>query len=180
MLTKNLQKQKKKKRTGKPAPELAVVVQNPFRFQKNIPTQALFRLWVGAVLESESASRKGVCIRITNQRESALLNELYRAKKGPTNVLSFAHDVLPQVPDQSLGDLILCVPVILREAKEQHKQIKAHFAHLVVHGIFHLLGFDHDTPQKAEQMESKEIALLASLGFPNPYHYPFFGDTNLV
>ena len=99
----------------------------------------------------------------------AELNRMYRQKEGPTNVLSFSCDVPEGVPCQILGDLVICAPVVEREALEQNKSLEAHWAHLVVHGILHLLGFDHMEDTAAEEMEALEIKILQDLGYTNPY-----------
>ncbi len=111
-------------------------------------------------------------IRLVEAQESAELNERYRNKTGPTNVLSFPFEEIPGVETDLLGDLLICAPVVLSEAKEQNKPVKMHFSHMVVHGILHLLGFDHQTPEQAEIMENLEIAVLKQHGYPDPYSIP--------
>jgi probable rRNA maturation factor len=101
--------------------------------------------------------------------ESAALNLRFRSREGPTNVLSFAADVPAEVDLPLLGDIVICAPLVVEEAAAQGKNLQAHWAHLVIHGALHLLGFDHDSKADARQMESREIALLASLGFSDPY-----------
>lgn len=100
--------------------------------------------------------------------EMQQLNKQYRQKDKPTNVLSFPCPI-PNAPHGFLGDIVLCVPQIEKEAAEQSKALKAHWAHLVIHGTLHLLGYDHETEQDANVMESLEIKLLEKLSFPNPY-----------
>lgn len=99
-----------------------------------------------------------------NKKESALLNKTYRNKSGPTNVLSFVYDTNPV-----FGDIALCAPLITQQAKGQQKSINAHWAHLIVHGCLHLLGYDHIKKSDAIIMEKREIAILTQLGFNNPY-----------
>ena len=103
-----------------------------------------------------------VCVSLINESESAHLNLTYRHKKGPTNVLSFPYD-------HSLGDLAFCVPLIKQEARQQKKTVRAHFAHLTLHGTLHLLGYDHQEEEDTRQMQSLETILLETLLFNNPY-----------
>ena len=125
--------------------------------------------WVEAALESENRGAELV-IRLVDEAESAELNETYRAKTGPTNVLSFPFDMPPEIEElQLLGDLVICVPVVRREAAEQGKVESAHWAHLVVHGTLHLQGYDHQTEAEAAEMEGLERQILARLGYPDPY-----------
>ena len=117
-------------------------------------------------------------MRVVGSAESRKLNRLWRGKDKPTNVLSFPSEILTagaQLPiDEieeawSLGDLAICAPVVAREAREQGKVLQAHWAHMVVHGTLHLLGYDHENDRDAERMEGCEIAILAQFGYPNPY-----------
>ena len=107
-----------------------------------------------------------VTVRFVEAEEGRLLNRNYRGKDAPTNVLSFAYGTTPALA----GDLVICLPVVLREAQEQGKSAEAHFAHLIVHGMLHLCGYEHETgAADAERMEAKEQEILARLGYPNPY-----------
>lgn len=108
-------------------------------------------------------------LRIVNGIESQRLNAQFRGRHKPTNVLSFPAEVPDGFPVELIGDLALCASVIRREAEEQHKAMDAHWAHMVIHGCLHLCGYDHETDGEAEVMEAREIALLAELGFANPY-----------
>jgi probable rRNA maturation factor len=149
---------------------------------ESIPATMPIEAWVRAALTAgapvcpESAE---LTIRIVDEAESAGLNEHYRGRAGPTNVLSFPFelppgidaDALPEMP-ALLGDLVICAPVVLREAAEQGKPPAAHWAHLVVHGVLHLLGHDHLEPAEATRMETLETVILRGLGFPPPYEVP--------
>ncbi|MCX8048887.1 MAG: rRNA maturation RNase YbeY [Methylohalobius sp.] len=126
----------------------------------------MLRRWAIAALEGEQAE---VCIVIVDEAESADLNRRFRHREGPTNVLSFPFDPPPHVPMAFLGDVIICAPVVQREALSQNKPVDNHFAHMVVHGVLHLRGFDHQAAEQAEVMEAKEREILARLGFADPY-----------
>lgn len=131
------------------------------------PGDALLRGAAEAALAGRREHAE-LCIRIVDAAESAELNERYRGKAGPTNVLSFPCDI--PVPELAvLGDLVICAPVVAAEAEAQDKTPEAHWSHLVVHGILHLLGFDHIGDHDAEAMEAEERAILAQLGYPDPY-----------
>ncbi|MCC9000925.1 MAG: rRNA maturation RNase YbeY [Candidatus Contendobacter sp.] len=137
-----------------------------------LPAESDFRRWAEAALAGADYRKDAeLTIRIVNEVESAALNESYRHKQGPTNVLSFPAEAPPEVESTLLGDIVICAPVLLREAIAQGKPPAAHWAHLVAHGVLHLLGYDHDEAQ-AEAMESLEIRILAGLGYSDPY-----GDT---
>lgn len=110
-----------------------------------------------------------ITVRIVDEHEIARLNATYRGKDKPTNVLSFPVDLPPGIQDDLLGDIVICATVVQTEAKTQHKSYESHFAHMIIHGCLHLMGFDHVTPEQADIMEPKEIQLMAELNFPNPY-----------
>jgi probable rRNA maturation factor len=133
-----------------------------------LPTEADFTRWVVTVLEDRRVEGE-VCIRIVDAEESQALNAEYRGKDKPTNVLSFPFDVPPGVPVTLLGDLVICAEVVAREAEEQQKAALHHWAHMVVHGTLHLLGFDHINDDEAEEMEALERDLLARLDIADPY-----------
>jgi probable rRNA maturation factor len=136
----------------------------------DLPRPEHFLAWAEAALLPENRGAELV-IRLVDEAESAELNETYRGKTGPTNVLSFPFDMPPEVEElQLLGDLVICVPVVRREAAEQGKAESAHWAHLVVHGTLHLQGYDHQAEAEAEEMEGLERQILARLGYPDPYH----------
>ncbi len=137
---------------------------------KNLPNRFQIQRWVTKALEYRLETAE-LCIRIVDEDESQELNNLYRHKPYPTNVLSFPSALPEEVKLEKplLGDLVICAPIIEKEAAEQHKTLEAHWAHMVIHGILHLLGYDHIVDEEAEIMETIEIALLHSLGFANPY-----------
>ena len=110
-----------------------------------------------------------ISLLIVDEAEGAELNQQWRNKSGPTNVLSFPSDLPAELGLPLLGDLIICAPVVAREALEQKKSLNSHWAHMMVHGTLHLLGFDHIDDDQAEEMESLETDILARIGYPDPY-----------
>jgi len=137
--------------------------------KSGLPTTTLFRRWATAVLSKQGCARGELVIRLVDEEEGAALNQTYRGKRGPTNVLSFPFEAPPGLSVEHLGDLVICVPVVLSEAEAQGKPVEAHFAHMVVHGTLHLLGLDQQGEIEAETMEALEIAVVGQLGYPNPY-----------
>lgn len=152
---------------------------------KDVPSESTVKQWISAAL-SDGYDQAEVCIRVVNEDESAELNKRYRNKNGATNVLSFPAD-LPELPQELmqelprespqeeslqlplLGDLVVCAPIVEREAKEQNKSLEAHWAHMLVHGSLHLIGYDHINDPEAELMEQRETDILTKLNFPPPY-----------
>ncbi len=135
----------------------------------HIPVQARLEAWAGAVLVGRRDHAE-MTIRIVDEAEGAELNLSYRGKQGPTNVLSFPFDPPPGIDDLALiGDLVICAPVVEREAAKQGKPVEAHWAHMVVHGTLHLLGYDHQSEGQAVEMEALETEILQGLGFSAPY-----------
>ncbi len=135
---------------------------------KNIPDESAIHQWVTATLSGQKKPME-LNIRIIDENESAALNHQYRKKNNPTNVLSFPANLPESLMLPLLGDLAICAQVIEREASEQNKPLYAHWAHIVIHGSLHLIGFDHEDDAGAEKMELLETEILASLNFPPPY-----------
>ena len=129
--------------------------------REGLPLRADFVRWARAAL----AGGGEIAIRLVDADEGRKLNEEYRGKDHATNVLSFPYDSEPVV----VGDLVICPSVVAREAEEQNKPLAAHYAHLTVHGMLHLQGWDHDDDGDAEAMENAEKEILAALGYPDPY-----------
>ena len=134
----------------------------------DLPSDAQLRRWARAALADIGGSHE-LTVRIVDVPESAALNSEYRRKQGPTNVLSFPFEAPPGIRTRLLGDLVLCAEVVRGEAREQGKLLQAHWAHMIVHGVLHLRGFDHLTAAEAHAMETLETEILARLGYPNPY-----------
>jgi probable rRNA maturation factor len=132
-----------------------------------VPHVSSFARWANAAFAGAGVRRAQdsveLTIRVVGAAESRRLNRAWRGKDKPTNVLSFAADA------PLLGDLAICAPVVAREAREQGKSPAAHWAHMVVHGVLHLLGYDHENDRDAARMEARETKILAQLGMPNPY-----------
>ena len=142
------------------------------RSQLSSPAPEEFIRWVTTVLNYYDDYFE-IAVSLVDEPEMATFNQRYRQKSSPTNVLAFGQDLPAEFddPEQTipLGDVIICVPVVIREAQEQHKALDDHFAHLTIHGTLHLLGFDHETTDEAKDMETHEIELLQDLGIENPY-----------
>lgn len=134
----------------------------------NLPSEAQFQQWLDAAVTPFQAEAE-VTIRVVDASESQQLNLQYREKDKPTNVLSFPFQCPPGIELPLLGDLIICAQVVAQEAQEQGKAVNAHWAHMVVHGCLHLLGFDHINDDDAEEMEAEEILILQQLDIANPY-----------
>ncbi len=141
-------------------PKLSMEVQYASA-HSGLPTAAQFRRWARKTLRVDAE----IALRIVDENEGRALNRDYRGKDYATNVLTFPLAEEPHL----MGDIVLCAPVVLREAAEQHKNIEAHFAHLTVHGVLHLHGYDHETEPQAELMETLETGIVMNLGYPDPY-----------
>jgi probable rRNA maturation factor len=137
---------------------------------QQIPALAELERWIGAALHSQKLEDAEVSLYIVDEDESQQLNSQYRGKDYPTNVLSFPADIPEEVGVPLLGDLVVCAPVVEREAQEQGKTLAAHWAHMLVHGSLHLLGFDHIDDTEADEMEALETEIITGLGYPAPYN----------
>lgn len=158
---------------------IEIEIQNPYGFD-TIPQLDDLQKWSHAALQiSKKNQAISLVIRFVNEDEGIDLNHTYRDKNVATNVLSFPYEVpdyavdIPELQDeysqQHLGDLVLCEKVVIAEAKAQNKTLEQHWAHLIIHGVLHLQGYDHINDDDAVNMESLEIKILESLGFSNPY-----------
>ncbi|WP_438951431.1 rRNA maturation RNase YbeY [Porticoccus sp.] len=148
--------------------KLLLDIENAYGKVGRIPDRKQLRCWATAALSNVRQTAE-LSVRIVSEAESAELNRRYRHKEGPTNVLSFPADLPPDLELPLLGDLVVCAPVVEREAGEQHKSIEAHWAHMVVHGCLHLIGHDHIEDNDADIMEALETRILTDLGFSPPY-----------
>ncbi|WP_127957733.1 rRNA maturation RNase YbeY [Serratia microhaemolytica] len=133
-----------------------------------LPSEACFQRWLTHLLP-QFVDEAEVTIRLVDTEESQQLNFTYRGKNSPTNVLSFPFEAPAGIELPLLGDLVICRQVVEQEANEQQKSIEAHWAHMVVHGSLHLLGYDHIEDHQAEEMESLETEIMLQLGYPDPY-----------
>lgn len=136
---------------------------------KDLPSEAQFQQWLSTTLAHLGRDSGEITVRIVDEEESQQLNHDYRGKDKPTNVLSFPFEAPPGIELDLLGDLVICAAVVAREAEQQNKPLYHHWAHMTIHGILHLLGYDHIEQDDAEQMESVEIAILNQLAIDDPY-----------
>jgi probable rRNA maturation factor len=147
--------------------DIQLVTETPY-----LPTPEQFQLWVDSTLnaaEFASEYEPELTLRIVDETEGLELNQTWRQKEYATNVLSFPFEAPPDIPIALLGDIVLCASVVQTEATEQQKSLEAHWAHLIIHGVLHLLGYDHINDEEAQQMENLEVHILQQLGYPNPY-----------
>lgn len=135
---------------------------------EDAPDEQSMKRWVSAAIVSKTGDTE-LSIRIVDERESQELNQTYRGSSGPTNVLSFPFDAEIPEPLPLIGDVVICAPVVAREAEQQNKELKAHWAHMIVHGVLHLQGYDHQNDTEAVIMETLESEIMQKLGFPQPY-----------
>lgn len=156
---------------------LAAVIDN-VSGEDDIPSPALMRRWLKAALSSRRNVAE-ISVRIVDEIESAALNARYRNRPNPTNVLSFPAHLPANIPVPLLGDIVICAPVVIREAREQRKSPDAHWAHMLVHGVLHLLGYDHVDDRDAAVMEALETEVLVAMAFPPPYTAPGEQESNL-
>ena len=132
------------------------------------PSRRRLQHWASAALGRRGAERE-LAVRFVSSRQMRRLNHRYRGKDRPTNVLAFPAAAVPGVRPQPMGDVVICPAVLRREARAQGKPLQAHWAHLVVHGVLHLAGYDHEQESEARRMERREVAVLRALGYRNPY-----------
>lgn len=135
---------------------------------QNIPSEAQLTDWTNKALSEQEACQE-ITIRIVSSAEIQALNHQYRQKDKPTNVLAFPAEIPPELQQSLLGDIVICAEVVEQQAQQQNKLLDAHWAHMVIHGTLHLLGYDHIDLSDAEEMEACEIILLNDLGYHNPY-----------
>ena len=157
--------------TKKTANELHIELQNATQFQL-LPRHSQLQQWINTVFQFipfSLHSNSELTIRFIDKEESAELNKTYRDKNRTTNILSFPDESIPGFSSTSLGDLAICAPLVDEEAKAQNKTLESHFAHLIIHGFLHLLGYDHIEEEEAEKMEGLEIKILSKLGYESPY-----------
>jgi len=147
---------------------MTVIVDLQVACQGEHPQTKQFQVWVEAALQQVNEACE-LSIRLVENEESAELNSSYRGKEGPTNVLSFPFESPVEMTPILLGDLIICLPKVEQEALQQNKSLQHHWAHLVVHGCLHLLGYDHIKDDEADEMEALEIKILQTLDIDNPY-----------
>ncbi|WP_250654854.1 rRNA maturation RNase YbeY [Alkalimarinus coralli] len=148
--------------------DLQIETENPA-----LPSPEQLSLWANSAHQAKKSEAE-VTIRIVGIEESADLNQTYRGKDGPTNVLSFPFEAPPGIDihllgESSIGDLVVCAPVVEQEAEQQSKELIAHWAHMVVHGVLHLQGYDHIEEEEALIMEGLETEIIMELGYPAPY-----------
>jgi len=152
------------RRTGTRAPEITI----QFATRKpSVPRAADIRRWVTAALQKRRPAQ--LTVRIVDETEGTALNRQWRGKSYATNVLSFPCHGLEEIAPELLGDIVICAPIVAHEAGEQGKDVRAHWAHMLVHGTLHLLGYNHEKAAEAERMESVETDILRDFGYPDPY-----------
>lgn len=134
-----------------------------------LPKRDAVEQWVAAALNGYAQPETDLVVRIVDEAEITVLNREFRGKDGPTNVLSFPAEAIPGVDHHMLGDVVVCAPVVQEEAVMQHKDPAAHWAHIVIHGVLHLSGYDHVSDNDAEKMESRETKILEGLGYTDPW-----------
>lgn len=133
-----------------------------------VPPSSQFQHWLNLVFQNHPKNVE-LTVRVVDEPESQSLNFQFRQMNKPTNVLAFSAEELPHLEISHIGDLVICAPVVIHEAQHQQKPVNDHWAHLVIHGCLHLLGFDHQTDDEAGAMEAREIEILNKLGITNPY-----------
>ena len=135
---------------------------------EGMPEESVIRQWVLQALPNDKKDSE-LTVRVVDEAEITALNRQYRGKDGATNVLSFPYEAISGMETNLLGDVVICAPVVANESVAQDKPLDAHWAHIVIHGVLHLLGYDHHQDDEAHKMEARETGLLDSLGYANPY-----------
>jgi probable rRNA maturation factor len=135
---------------------------------EGLPSATQLRQWLRLALQDRAADAE-LTLRIVDEAEITALNYRYRGKDGTTNVLSFPYQPLPGVESGLLGDIVICAPVVAQEAVAQSRSLEEHWAHVTIHGVLHLLGYDHQQAEEAGEMERLEAQLLGQIGFADPY-----------
>ena len=139
----------------------------------NVPDESQFRSWIEKLSDWLSITPDRLTIRVVDAEESRQLNKQYRGKDAPTNVLSFPSQLPEFIEPDYLGDLVICASVVDIEAKQQNKTAEAHWAHMLVHGVLHLSGYDHIKDAEAEEMEALETKIMIAMGYAPPYAPPY-------
>lgn len=156
--------------------EIDYQIVSDIRDDEYLPDHAMVENWVSRLLQELHYEQPvQLSIRVVGEQEITQLNEKYRKKNQATNVLSFPYEPLPGVNVPLLGDVVVCARIVGQQAKQQGKSPDQHWAHMIIHGVLHLLGYDHIKAADADEMEAIEINILSKLGFPNPY-----GETNTL
>lgn len=156
--------------------EIDYQIVSDIRDDEYLPDHAMVENWVSRLLQELHYEQPvQLSIRVVGEQEITQLNEKYRKKNQSTNVLSFPYEPLPGVNVPLLGDVVVCARIVGQQAKQQGKSPDQHWAHMIIHGVLHLLGYDHIKAADADEMEAIEINILSKLGFPNPY-----GETNTL
>ena len=137
--------------------------------EENLPSVEQFENWIDSIFNHLAIAKLSVAIRVVDEEEMEALNESFRQRQGVTNVLSFPFEKVEGVPWDHLGDIAICASVVAKEAEVQSKSLISHWAHITIHGMLHLCGYDHVVDQDADKMEALEVSILSTLGYSNPY-----------
>ena len=137
--------------------------------EPGVPDERMFDKWVRAALQGQRSKRRQVNIQLFDLEQARQINKTFTGKDYATNILSFPYEPLRGEKTATLGDMVICPPIVDKEAKEQGKRLRDHYAHLTVHGVLHLLGFDHQNEAEATRMEDQERRILSTFGIADPY-----------
>jgi len=144
---------------------MAIDLQFAISDGNEVPTLEAIDHWVSVTLSELNLPMAHLTVRVVGEDEISELNNRFRGKKGATNVLAFPFEPVPEVEYDSLGDIVICFPVVKSESIQQHKAVESHFAHMIVHGTLHLCGFDHQSDEQAAAMEAVENNVMAAIGY---------------